>query len=150
MIPSQELVRFIAAKEGFKPLAYRPLPGDKLTIGYGSTLIDGKPIIPTQTITEDEAFRILTDEVNSVGRSICRRSLPANITQVQFDAVVSLVYNIGIKAFSTSATGDLFYRGHDISDRFELYNKFKGKPTVGLTNRRLQEKEIYINGKYEA
>ena len=131
-------------------MAFRPLPGDRLTIGFGSKFIGDKPIVPAQTITKDEAIRVLTDEVAAVGRSISRRGLPSNVSQVQFDAVVSLVYNIGIRTFSTSATGDLFYGGHDISDRFELYNKFQGKVSQGLTNRRLQEKEIYVNGNYGA
>lgn len=150
MKPSEQLVRFIAAKEGFKPVAYRPLPNDRWTVGYGSTYIGGKPVVPSQTISEDEAISALRLELLNIGDNIIKGGLPPSISQSQFDAVVSLVYNIGYSAFRNSDTGRAFYAGHDISDRFKLFNKSGGRVVAGLTNRREQEKNIYLNGTYSA
>lgn len=148
MIPSQKLVEFVARREGCRLTAYKPLPTDRWTIGYGSTFIDNKPVVAFQTITQEHALSLLNDELCKVAASICSLGFLGNITQNQFDAVVSLVYNIGFTAFKESTTGSLFYAGHDISDRFELYNKSGGKVLPGLETRREQEKDIYVRGVY--
>ena len=42
---SDQITDFIARCEGFRDTAYRPLPTDRWTIGYGSTFYeDGSPV----------------------------------------------------------------------------------------------------------
>lgn len=148
MTVSESLARFIARCEGFRARAYRPLPTDRWTIGYGSTFLKGKPVVSTDVITEDDAFLALKEDLAVLELGLRKKGLPLGISGHQLDAVLSLVYNIGLGAFNRSDTGSRFYAGHDISDRFELYNKSGGKIIQGLVNRRLQEKEIYVNGEY--
>lgn len=148
MKPSQPLVNFVARCEDFRGVAYRPLPTDRYTVGYGSTYLQGRPVGPGDTISQEDALLQLTSDLEKLAIVICGQGLPDVVTQEQFDAVISLVYNIGFGTFKSSDTGRLFYAGQDISDRFALYNRSGGKVVPGLTNRRLQEKEIYVNGNY--
>ena len=68
------------------------------------------------------------------------------LTQNQFDALVSLTYNIGTGAFEKSTllkklnTGD--YQG--AADQFTVWNKGGGKVLQGLVNRRAKEKEVFL------
>lgn len=144
---SDELVDFIKSQEGFSPVAYKPLPTDRFTLGYGSTFIDGEPVQEGDTITEEMATRVLTNSLNAAAAQLSI-GLPLVVTQQQFDAVISLAYNIGISAFKNSLTGQYFYQGKDISDRFSLYNKSGGTVIQGLVNRRQKETQIYTNGVY--
>lgn len=148
MTVSKELVDFIKSHEGLRLRAYQPVIGDRWTIGYGSTFIHNKPVVSTDTITEDEAMTALTEDLNRLEVGLSKPGLPLGLTRQQLEATLSLVYNIGLTAFQNSDTGKLFYRGHDISNRFELYNKSGGRVLAGLTNRRLQERAIYTNGIY--
>lgn len=150
MRPSQKLVDFIAAKEGFRSVAYRPLPTDRWTVGYGSTFIGGKPVVASQTISKNEAYRALAGELFDLADRIVEKGLPVGILQQQFDAVLSLVYNIGLSTFNNSNTGRAFYAGQDISDRFQLYNRSGGQVVQGLVNRRNEEREMYVSGHYGA
>jgi|SRR6516164_7027619 GH24 family phage-related lysozyme (muramidase) len=146
--PSKQLVDFIARCENFRSVAYKPLPTDRYTFGYGCTYFKGKPIGPGDTISQEDALLQLTSDLEKLGLIISGPGLPSNLTQEQFDAVVSLVYNIGFGTFKSSDTGRLFYAGQDISDRFKLYNRSGGQVITGLVNRREKEKEIYTSGIY--
>jgi GH24 family phage-related lysozyme (muramidase) len=73
------------------------------TIGFGSIRhwdLD-RPILPTDVITEVTAERWLKLEVEQVAEDV-DRLIKVSLTQGMFDALVSLVYNIGIGAFGES------------------------------------------------
>lgn len=148
MIPSEQLVDFIKRYEGFRSRAYKPLPTDRWTIGYGSTFIDGEPVTKYAVITESDALDLLRADIEAFAERVSKPGLPDTVTQFQFDAVISLVYNIGFAAFMKSTTSTLFYGGHDISGRFGLFVRSSGKIIPGLVRRRQEEKEIYVNGVY--
>ncbi len=148
MKPSQQLVDFIKKREGFRSVAYKPLPTDRWTIGYGSTTIRNKPVVEGDVISEVEATLALMDKLSELVLDLSKPGLPLNLSSQQFDAVISLAYNIGASGFRNSDTGRLFYAGHDISNRFSLYNKSGGKVIPGLVARRKDEKNIYTNGVY--
>lgn len=148
MSPSQELIDFIARCEGFREAAYRPLPTDRWTVGYGCTYINGRPVGPDDCVSQERALKLLMKNLEELAVVVSQPGLVANLLQKQFDAVLSLVYNIGFGAFKNSKTSRLFYAGHDISNRFELFNKSRGTVVPGLIHRRLLEKDIYVNGEY--
>lgn len=87
----------IAIHEGYRDQAYTPLPGDVPTIGFGTTA----GVRPGDTITPDRALvRLLADAgrfEQAVGRCVT-----APLHQHEFDAFVSLAYNIGETAFCGS------------------------------------------------
>ena len=148
MLASDKIKEFIASVEGFRSKAYKPLPTDRWTIGYGSTYIGGEPVEECDIITEFGAKYELDIVVNKLATQITKGRIPASVTQHEFDAVVSLVYNIGMQAFKTSATGKLFYAGLSISEKFQMWNRSNGQVIAGLTNRRAREREIYDTAVY--
>lgn len=87
----------IANFEGFSDKAYQPIPGDKLTIGFGSTA----GVLPGDTISVPEALDRL-EEDTSEAESAVRECVKVPLTQKQFDAFTSLAFNIGRTAFCTS------------------------------------------------
>ena len=68
------------------------------------------------------------------------------MNQNQFDALVSLAYNIGTGAFNKSTlvkklnAGDI--RG--AADQFDVWINAGGKRMQGLVNRRAREKALYL------
>lgn len=148
MKPSPELVDFIKRFEGFREKAYRPLPTDRWTVGFGSTYIGDNPVTEDTIITESDALDLLRRNIEAFAERVSKPGLHRSVTNHQFDAVVSLVYNIGFAAFMKSTTATLFYGGHDISERFGLFIRSGGKIIPGLVRRRQEEKEIYVNGVY--
>ena len=69
------------------------------------------------------------------------------LTQNQFDALVSLTYNIGSGAFKNSTllkklnAGD--YKG--AANQFDVWVNAGGKRLQGLVNRRAKEKELFLS-----
>ncbi len=67
------------------------------------------------------------------------------LSQNQYDALVSLVYNIGAHAFATSTLLRLLNAG-DIggaSGQFMVWNHSGGVVSLGLTRRRMAEEQIF-------
>ena len=67
------------------------------------------------------------------------------LNQNQFDALVSLSYNIGIGAFKNSTLLKLLNASdyHAASDQFDVWIKAGGKTVQGLVNRRAVEKLLF-------
>ena len=142
MQASDKIIKFIAKREGFVAKAMRPLPNDRWTVGYGSTFIDGRPVGPNDTMTQEQAMEQLKKNVEAIALPLSHLC-PPGITQNQFDAIVSLCYNIGLQRFIVSVTGKKFIAGSNVSDRLPMFNKSNGVEIAGLTKRRLAEKLIY-------
>ncbi len=149
MLASDKIKQFIGEIEGFRDTAYQPIPNDKWTIGYGFTeQLDGTPVKEGDTISKEDADFHLSRLVNRLGVKLDKSGLDKIVTQNQFDAVVSLVYNIGLGNWTNSTTSRLFYAGANITDRFTLWDKAQGHVVQGLLNRREKEKRIYDEGIY--
>lgn len=146
MTPSQQLVDFIKKQEGFSSEAYKPLPTDRWTMGYGFTYINDIPVREGDSIDVETADILLEDNLKLLAQRI--GIIPDAVTQQQFDAVISLAYNIGLNSFKHSDTGTRFYDGEDISDKFPLWNMSGGHVVTGLINRRARERAIYTDGYY--
>jgi|WetSurMetagenome_2_1015567.scaffolds.fasta_scaffold370175_2 lysozyme len=140
MIASENCINLIKRFEGFTSKAYK-CPAGKLTIGYGET----ENVINGQVVTEEMADKKLRDRVNELSKKISS-ILEVSLNQNQFDAIVSLAFNIGLTAFACST---LFYHLNlgefDVAARqFSMWDKIKGKICEGLVNRRNAEKELFL------
>ena len=68
-------------------------------------------------------------------------------TQGQFDAMVSLAYNIGLGNFGKST----LLKKHNsccytcAADQFRVWNRANGKVMNGLTKRRAAERQVYMS-----
>jgi len=131
----------IAMHEGYRDKAYIPVPGDVPTIGYGSTTYaDGSKVKPGDTITRKAATELLGNKVNMFERQV-KSCVKVPLMQYEYDAYVSLTYNIGGQAFCNSTLVRKLntYDYEGACREILKWNKFKGKPLQGLTNRRQQE-----------
>ena len=131
----------IALHEGFRENAYIPIPGDKVTIGYGSTTYeDGSKVKMGDKITRQKAEELLGNKVNMFERQV-KSCVKVPLAQEEYDAFVSLTYNIGGQAFCSSTLVKKLnaYDYEGACNEILKWDKFKGKPLPGLTKRRQQE-----------
>ncbi len=90
----------IAVHEGYKGNdAYIPVPGDVPTIGFGSTngVKMGDKTTPVRSLVR------LLAEVEGVYAAGVKRCVTVSLYQHEYEAYVSLAYNIGVAAFCRTA-----------------------------------------------
>lgn len=68
------------------------------TIGYGHVVL---PHEHFETITEEEAEELLKKDI-AIAEDAINRYVKVPLTQNRFDALVSFVFNVGVKAFKES------------------------------------------------
>lgn len=141
---SNEGVNLITKWEGCKLVAYKD-GGGVWTIGYGHTSAAGAPPVRAgMRITQDEAIRIFKNDIVKYEDAVTK-VLNKTPSQNQFDAMVSLCYNIGPTAFQNSTLVKKFNQGDFIgaSKAFMSWVKDNGKVVKGLENRRKSEKSLF-------
>ncbi|QVJ12736.1 lysozyme R [Pseudomonas phage PSA11] len=135
----------IKEHEGLRLVAYLDSVG-VWTIGYGDT---GPDVVKGLTITKEEAEKRLRKRLVEF-EGYVNTYVKVTLKQHQFDALVSLVYNIGPTNFKTSTLLKKLNAGDYIgaADQFLVWNKGRvdGKLVVikGLANRRAKERKQFI------
>lgn len=126
----------LAVHEGYRDDAYIPVPGDVPTIGFGET----KGVKMGDRTTPVRALIQLQSSAEKHAQGV-RECAPVPLFQHEFDAYVSLTYNIGVRAFCTSTLVKKLLAGDytGACDEILRWNRFNGKPLRGLTLRRQQE-----------
>ena len=125
----------IALNEGYRGEAYKDAVGVP-TVGYGET----KGVTMKSRTTPDRALVQLLSSANSHADDI-RQCIKVPLYQHEFDAYVSLAYNIGAKNFCGSTlvkklnAGD--YTG--ACEQIRRWDRAGGKVLAGLTKRREKE-----------
>ena len=129
--------------EGLRLTAYQD-GGGVWTIGYGHT---GSDVREGLTIPLSEAERLLTRDLRTA-EGYVNGAVKVKLTQNQFDALVSFVYNIGGDAFEKSTLLRLLNAGEyeGAANQFLRWNKDNGKVIDGLTNRRRKERDLFLRG----
>lgn len=141
IVVSSTLVASVATYEGFRPVAYRPLPQDVLTLGFGFTRReDGTPIKLGDTITRQESDIRLRKELSTYKQNITK-CINVPLTDNEAEAYVSLSFNIGTQAFCGSTLVKKLNQYDYIGACKEIlrWDVFKGKQLKGLTLRRQKE-----------
>jgi lysozyme len=131
----------IASHEGYRGEAYIPVPGDVPTIGFGSTTnSDGSRVALGQRTNPIASLKRLGEHVEVFEEAV-KRCAPVPMHQYEFDAYVSLTYNIGGNAFcrSTLARKLIAYDYAGACKEILKWDKFQGKSLPGLTTRRIEE-----------
>lgn len=117
------------------------------TIGYGTTVYPNgiKVKLSDQKITQQLAETFLQHHVNAIEKDVSKL-VKVTLTQNQFDALVSFVYNVGLGAFGDSTLLKLLNAGDidNASKQFERWNKAGGKVSNGLIRRRNAEKALFL------
>lgn len=131
----------IANWERFVPRTYNDAVGVP-TIGYGTT----EGVQPGQTITPERALVKLLDHVDKDSAAAVRRCVTVPLYQHEFDAYVSLTYNIGSSNFCNSTLVKLLNQGQYVQacDQILRWDKAGGRVLRGLTLRRQAERRICL------
>lgn len=126
----------IALKEGYTDQAIIPVPGDVPTLGFGTT--DGVKL-GDRTTPPQALARKLADVQKFEGA--IRQCVRVPLHQHEYDAYVSLAYNIGSSAFCASTLVRLLNQEQyeDACRQILRWDRFKGQPLRGLTIRRQSE-----------
>jgi lysozyme len=93
-------IALIKAKELFRGKAY-VCPAGKLTIGYGHVILHGEEHLTHTVLTEPAAVALLAKDLAWYEKAV-NAAVKVPLTQNQFDACVTLCFNIGTTGFSTS------------------------------------------------
>lgn len=141
---SQRGTAFIKGFESLELKAY-PDPGTggkPWTIGWGHT----KGVKPGDRITELEADAFLAEDL-AVFELTVKSAVKVPITQNQFDALVSLAFNIGGANFAGSTLVKKLNAGDPIgaADQFPRWKFANGKEMRGLVRRRAAERELFLS-----
>ncbi|HCR1911714.1 TPA: lysozyme [Enterobacter kobei] len=126
--------------EGLRLWAYQ-CSANVWTIGYGHTA----GVRPGDVITPEQADAFLREDVadaeRSVGRFVC-----VPLTQHQFDALVSFVFNLGVESFRTSTLLKKLKAGDydSAAQEFGCWVHAGGKALPGLVRRREAERALFI------
>lgn len=137
---------FLANEEGIKLAPYLDSVGIP-TIGIGCTYYPGgRKVTMKDTPLKNEADAwALFDAINSNYLLTVYSTTRDDITQNQFNALVSLCYNIGTGAFKRSTVLNLVNKDpYDpkIAAAFEMWKNAGGKPI--LLDRRKREARLYF------
>lgn len=145
---SENGVNFIADYEDFYPTPYRGLDSQNQTIGYGHVITLGESF---ESLTETEAKALLKKDLQNFVSSVNTMISGLNLTQYQFDALVSFAYNCGSNALKYSTLLKDIKAGapmEKIKEDFLMWCNCNGKRELGLYRRRYDEFEMYSNADY--
>lgn len=142
---SENGVKMIEGFEGGPYLNAYPDPatgGAPWTIGYGHT----GGVTPGEHITQAQAEQFLKNDLKTAETAV-RNSIHVPITQNQFDACVSLAFNIGGSGFANSDVASRLNAGNysGAQQAFGEYNHANGQVLAGLTRRRAAEAALFGN-----
>jgi lysozyme len=158
---SKELIKMLKHHEGVRYKPYQ-CPAKLWTIGVGHVMYPEQAKIPStpegmatrkayplkpqdnRKWSEEEVDSILAKDVVRFERGVARY-LPIQLSQNEFDALVSFSFNLGLGVLQRSTIRQALLRGDKITAIQSLlkYNKAGGKVLKGLDNRRKDEAALF-------
>ncbi len=144
--PSSAAIALIKRFEGLR-LGGAALPDGALHIGYGHV----SPAADRAVITEDEAERLLRDDLQSAAQTV-RAAVLAPMSQAQFDALVSLCFSIGPARFAACEVVGRLNAGEPIAAAI-AFEQFRtdaaGRLLDPLVRRRAAEQALFLQSDRE-
>lgn len=138
-------LKLIAQFEGCYLQAYL-CPANVWTIGIGTTIYpNGVKVKKGDKCTLEQAHEYLAHDMIEFEKTV-NDSVKVPLSQNQFDALVSLTYNIGSAAFKNSTLLKKL-NAKDFTgaaDQFLVWNKGGGKVLKGLVRRREAERALFL------
>ena len=141
MNTSAEGISLIKKFEGCELYAYQCSAG-VWTIGYGHT----KDVEPGMQITQEDAEEMLVEELHEYENYI-NKYVTAPLSQNQFDAMVSWVYNLGPANLKASTLLKVLNAEDydEVPAQIRRWNKAGGEILDGLIRRREAEARLFKN-----
>lgn len=133
---SEEGIKLIESFEGLRLQAYYDVRG-VLTIGWGRT----RGVREGDQITREEAEAFLREDLAAAENCVRDALTMVRLTQHQFDALVSFVFNIGCNAFHNSTMLRKLEVGDfpSAADQFQFWTRAGSEHPRGLVRRREAE-----------
>ncbi len=146
---NQASVKGINLIKKYEGLSLKPYkcPAGLATIGYGATYYPNgiKVKLTDKPISEYEASTMLSNMLRHYEISVDSYTRD-DLTQGQFDALVSFAYNCGLGNLKSSTLLKKVNANPNdptIRQEFLKWNKGGGKVLAGLTKRRTEEADLY-------
>jgi lysozyme len=140
---SEAGIRLIQEFEGYAAEPYEDV-GGKLTWGFGHLGKRGE--IPPKRISEADATALLCRDLE-VAEACIDGLVDVNLSQSQFDALCSFVFNLGCTAFMGSTLLRKINAGDaTASDEFRKWCRVGHNEVAGLLRRRLAEQALWDKG----
>ncbi|MGQ7243695.1 lysozyme [Salinicola sp. V024] len=138
---SDDGIQRLIKRESVELTAYRDVAG-VWTIGVGHT---GSDVCDGLTITYERAIELLHADIERFEHAV-NSSIDVYLEQHEFNALVSLAFNIGVHAFNTSTVVRLINSGDFLgaADAFLMWRKAGGRVVQGLINRRKDERAQFL------
>lgn len=140
---SQQGIDAIKRREGFRATAYPDASG--YSIGYGHFGVS-----PDATCTEEQAQAWLEQDIGGAESAI-NGHVNVQLTQNQFDALCSFIYNVGVGAFESSTLLRILNSGYQglAGNQFSRWVFSGGHENPALEARRRDE-QAQFEGKQDA
>lgn len=138
-------VDLICNFEGLRLKAYDDGVG-VWTIGFGTTKYpNGIRVKKGDTCTLDQAKAYMQNDLKSFEQTV-NNTVKVPLNQNQFDALVSLAYNIGSTAFKNSTLVRQLNEGNykAAANQFNVWVNAGGKRMQGLVSRRAAERTLFL------
>lgn len=141
---SQAGIDLIKQYEGYRSRTYLDV-GGKPTIGYGHLLKPGESF--PNGIDESTAEELLRQDLATAERAVQNGVGTHNLTQSQYDALVSFTFNVGSGNFQKSTLlKDINSDDYeDVPSEMMRWINVSGVPNAGLRNRRMAEATLFAN-----
>ncbi|SKA08641.1 lysozyme [Cetobacterium ceti] len=129
----------IKQEEGLRLKAYKCQAG-VLTIGYGHT----RGVKENDVITEEQAEKLLIEDLAESEKWV-NKLVKVPLSQNQFDALVSFVFNLGAGALQDSTLLKNLNQGqyYQASQEFKWWRKAGGEVLEILMRRRFRERDLF-------
>lgn len=137
---SHKGIELIKKFEGCKLEAYLDSVGVP-SIGYGHT----KDVKIGMKITQEEAEKLLRSDIAPIEKTL--NGLNINLSQGEFDALVSWCFNLGLGNFKSSTMYRFIVSKKsdlEITDQMVKWHNAGGKPLLGLKRRRCEEANLFL------
>ena len=150
-------LEFIAGREGLRLEPYNDgavsdkYPKGHASIGYGHLIHKGQVTqqdrVAWAHMNRARALDLLRMDA-AVAEAAVNREVHVALSQAQFDALVSLAFNIGTGAFKGSTLVRVLNQGNyrEAADQFLRWDRAGMKVLPGLTHRRQAEREMFLEG----
>lgn len=146
---SDALVNFITEHEGYSSTPYRGTDYWNETVGYGHVVKPGENI---QYLSRQDALELLKSDIQPCIDSVSKEFAGTNLTQPQFDALVSFSYQLGTNIWPQvpHLVNDIRSgaSAETLKQDFASCDHCGGEEVQGLLNRRMDEWKMFTSGEY--
>lgn len=140
---NEESLDHLKEFEGWREKAYR-CPGGHWTIGYGHKIVPGDGINENSCISKADGLRLLEQDVETAAKCV-ENKVNVHLTDNEFGALVSFVYNLGSGTFGQSSIPGSLNAGNknEACNTMQKYVYASKVKLPGLVKRRAKEVELF-------